>query len=387
MFESFSRQGRLSQNDTKKEITTGILEHFEEKENEHVTPFQIPEQEIGDWDKRLFYQKQVPSTEGFLFPDISTSCDEDGFLYRDNFVHLESPRWLSYREEPLVYFSFCDKHLFTLCFNSDNTIKSVIQGSFLGDYDKEIVIAALSSPVDFPYREYLMRYFGVEEDLSLRTKLEQRFASERRRVDSLETEYAHTPKLPGWETTDPKNHNPSSFRYIVHTVSETGKFLQILKSLKFDTEEVDDDSNFDVDPFEDPEAFVCRSSLSTSVIDQTHYGLFADVGFILSVPRENIVQASSDTLAATIIHSDANEYEYSVDVSAQQILDYTHGTSYNEVVIQGTKPGTTNSIEIVGGVIVVNPISGQPHDLGEYEKIRSFCEQRSLPLVFLPRPL
>ncbi len=96
------------------------------------------------------------------------------------------------------------------------------------------------------------------------------------------------PKIWG-ETSDPKEHDPKKFRYLVHALNPFATALQPLVAIsaessgayKVDKSEGDQSINL----FDQPERLGERVSLSMSLIDQNHTGTWGQGGIIVDAPE------------------------------------------------------------------------------------------------------
>ncbi len=95
-------------------------------------------------------------------------------------------------------------------------------------------------------------------------------------------EQHHQPRLWG-ETTDPKEHNPKHFRYLVHAINPFAKMsatagcaLGLMEG--FGPETSGDQS---ISMYKQPERIGDRVSASMSLIDQDHTATWGPVGLLL----------------------------------------------------------------------------------------------------------
>ena len=108
-----------------------------------------------------------------------------------------------------------------------------------------------------------------------------------------------TPKEPerklGWkpwgEVTDPREHNPDRFRYLVHAISPGSRSTVVLMGmleLKTDPHSIAvDEGDQSTNLFLHPERVAQRVALSCSLIDQHHHGTW-DVRDSLSKLRQQM---------------------------------------------------------------------------------------------------
>jgi len=188
------------------------------------------------------------------------------------------------------------------------------------------------------------------------------------------------PSLKDWEMTDPKHHNPEKFRYIVHALSDDE---DLDFSLAMEHYRGGLDSGFPIehpiDPRVNPKEFLQKKYLSCSLIDQDHQDTTGMTGLILAVPKENILRAHPMDLGTTY-----NEEVFNLDSDpdlpdAQDILEQTMPSYYNEVLITNTSK-TGKKIKYAGAfTFVFAPGKSVRPDLDG--KIREFAKKQKIPLI------
>ena len=99
------------------------------------------------------------------------------------------------------------------------------------------------------------------------------------------------PELKIWgEVSDPKEHDPKKFRYLVHTFNSFAVALQPLVAISAELSgayKVDkSEGNQSINLFDQPERLSERVSLSMSLIDQEHTGTWGQGGIIVDAPEE-----------------------------------------------------------------------------------------------------
>ena len=180
-----------------------------------------------------------------------------------------------------------------------------------------------------------------------------------------------------WSTNNPEHHDMEKFRYIVHAVTneERSKLLEISRlSMIAEGEEVEKIQEGDV--FDDPENFLKRRFISTSIIDEVHRGLWSDAGVILDVPEGNILKASSSDIGSI-----PNERILKTKedlLGASQILKETSKQDYNEIVVSGYNPDSNEESKISGVFIVMDIRTG---------KVKKFAKENSLPIIEINEPV
>lgn len=193
-----------------------------------------------------------------------------------------------------------------------------------------------------------------------------------RREERLRREHVIKDKPSGWDTTDPLNHNPNNFRYIVHTTSKGSldgaawqtyaRRLGPKREMQGNTWEVLIGD------------FLARNSTSCTLIDEVHRATYKwDVmpqGFILDVPEENIVALDPTDLGThnfiqgkqerDRIHRDGIELKCNTS-SAQAFLETCAHDFRNEVLVDGIGP-KGRQIRIAGVFLITDPYLETPLD-------------------------
>lgn len=228
------------------------------------------------------------------------------------------------------------------------------------------------NPLNPEYSQDLYRIFTNEEVRQYVELLPQAFEREKR----LQVEYPTKDKPSGWQTTDPQSHNPDNFRYIVHTIINTGD-NDYLASLLGKPEKT-----YRMRKWMSLADFLSREMISCTLIDEVHRGTYDQRkavfhGFILNVPEENIVAIAPGDMVkpwgesqhgAQIYSRQEREQYVSVKrgldlkrntTSAQQFFDNGVNPTYNEVVIDGIGP-KGRQISIGGIFLIIDPVLGAP---------------------------
>ncbi len=327
----------------------------------------------------LLYKVNIISFSDLETPNLEKNTGERK-IYNSNNVLLERGDMDFNRS--ILYLYYYGEQLARIEVDDQNNVKKIFWGGKLSD--KKILNLVITTNPDIPYKEHLKRFFNINEDDSSVKELEENYKNESARVKEVLEQYETIEKLPGWKTTDPNHHDPSNFRYFVHTVNPISITQQLQKAALREDEFNENDSNLNIDVLEEPEKFVQRKFVSTSIIDQAHYALYANYGVILGVPEDNIIQADSETMVT--VHSDQSKYEKQ-ESSAQKILENTHFKYYNEVVINGKNPKTGEQIQIIGGIIVTDPFTKKPINQEGALSIERFCSRENIPLVYISKPI
>lgn len=187
--------------------------------------------------------------------------------------------------------------------------------------------------------------------------------------------------------TDPKEHNPTKFRYLVHAFNPYARFTQksadssfrelLSGAYKIDTSEGDQSINL----FNQPERLGERVSLSMSLIDQEHITTWGEGGIIVEAHIENIVITSPTDSGS---HSSSKDFlkrqaQNQLQLSGEALLQLTSGVTYNEV-LAFAKSESGETLRLKGFFIKVDK-RGQPTDEVIAEKMKQHAERLNLPLV------
>lgn len=194
------------------------------------------------------------------------------------------------------------------------------------------------------------------------------------------------PELKIWgEVSDPKEHDPKKFRYLVHAFNPFATASQPLAAIsaelsgayKVDKSEGDQSINL----FDQPERLSERVSLSMSLIDQEHTGTWGQGGIIVEAPEGNIVITSPTDTGS---HSSSKDFirrqaQDQLHLSGEQLLQSTSDGIYNEVVAFA-KSESGETVRLKGLFIKVDK-RGQPTDPVIAEKMKQHARRLNLPLV------
>lgn len=146
--------------------------------------------------------------------------------------------------------------------------------------------------------------------------------------------------------TDPRTHDDNRFCYLVYAYNPPAQLALRELARREKAYSSSADMGY-VNLLEHPELIATRPTISTSVIRQDHTATFADVGYILKVPAENVLAASPDDRGTFV--KDRQELEQlkerrDIYGTVDQLVRAS--SALNEVVVTGkTEAGET---EIVG---------------------------------------
>ncbi len=204
--------------------------------------------------------------------------------------------------------------------------------------------------------------------------------------DVIPTSPEKEPEIKIWgEVSDPKEHDPKKFRYLVHAFNPLATATQRLAAIsseisgayKVDKSQGDQSINL----FDQPDRLGERVSLSMSLIDQEHTETWGEGGIIVEAPESNIIITSS---ADTGSHSSSKEFlrkqaQDQSRLSGNQLLLFTSDKIYNEVVAFA-KSETGETVRLKGFFIKVDK-NGQPIDSVIAQKMRQHAARLNLPLI------
>ena len=190
-------------------------------------------------------------------------------------------------------------------------------------------------------------------------------------------------------TTDPREHNPNYFKYIVHSIqSESLRLHRDILEIQLKLNGLDVDENRRTDLLRNSDDIAKKAVISTSLIDQNHRGTWGNVGFILDVPAENILSVSNQdmgSLPRSAEYVKARLRERDIE-SPDVLLKNTHPSQYNELEITGTNPfDLSKKVKVIGVFIKVGP-DGKPqeNDANLLGKIRGIAGTYNLPIIDIP---
>lgn len=202
-------------------------------------------------------------------------------------------------------------------------------------------------------------------------------------VGAVESERAYDsqPRFQG-DTTDPTQHDPTSFRYLVHALNPYAVLNVLSSSVGASADPSHGDQSINM--YEQPERVAERVSLSMSLIDQDHTATWGRVGLIISAPEENIV-LTSRTDAGAHNHNKDSLLEQGARngvMSADQLLASTSPQQHNEVVALADHDGS--KLETIGFFYKVNS-KGESVDPVIVRQMQMHAKRLGLPIVEIPQ--
>lgn len=189
-----------------------------------------------------------------------------------------------------------------------------------------------------------------------------------------------TKKSDSWgNTTDPREHNPQQFRYLVHMFNPFNEALHGPTALGEERSEQQA-----INLMEQPERISERVSLSMSLVDQDRMEVWGLGGLIVYAPESNIIITSPRDSA--VKNSDlrglSDRARELPRLSPEEVLNQTARGKYNEIVAQGEKEGSRLE---VSGILLVKDIDGDTaNDSNFVAKLREQAERLGLPLIEAP---
>lgn len=199
----------------------------------------------------------------------------------------------------------------------------------------------------------------------------------------------------GLETcTNPNSHNPKKFRYLVHALqSPSARLAHWIWFLQMAASEINRWRQVQIstiDPWKNPQELYKKGVISTSLIDENHRKTWAEVGFILEAPDENVLDCWSQDLWTALysreIVKKSREISWRIHdvLDANDLLENSSNDNYNEVVI--TWESDTWKVQIVWVFEKILP-DGTPLDKKLSEKIRWIWARLNVPIVQILEPI
>ena len=179
----------------------------------------------------------------------------------------------------------------------------------------------------------------------------------------------------GGSLTDPRNHSSNRFSYLVHAL--TDKNSRLMQDL-FLVQEKSFQKGQYIDLLTHPEKIAEKKIISCSLIDQSKFSTFSNVGLILNCPPENIVGMSSSDAGTDFSNPDqVMSSRQTVHKTPQELLQETSKRTYNEVVITGSS--NKRNVSIIG--CFIKTAKGRPNDPETSCQIQKLADRLSVPVV------
>ena len=187
------------------------------------------------------------------------------------------------------------------------------------------------------------------------------------------------------DTTDPNNHNPDQYRYLVHGINLLSKMSKLIATQSAIEAGLTYDESWGdqtISMYDRPEELGNRVSVSMSLIDQDHTGTWGDAGLIIEAPECNVVLTSSTDMGAVNDNRDflLGQARQHPVMSGDVLLKNSSSDSYNEVVAVGTNPDSQQPLRLAGFFYKVTPY-GEVHDRALVARMQAHATHLGLPIV------
>lgn len=182
------------------------------------------------------------------------------------------------------------------------------------------------------------------------------------------------------QTTDPSQHNPDNFRYLVHAFNPFSLFNAIYISKKTGASN-DEVRRQSIDLRIRPEEIDERVSVSMSLIENGHTATYGSSGIIVQAPESSIVFTSPTD--AGVINSNKGRLVARGQsrglLSPDQLLEHGSPHTYNEVVALGR-----SGLRAVGLFYKVDSRK-KPVDSDQAANMLGLGRRTGLPVVEIPK--
>ncbi len=182
------------------------------------------------------------------------------------------------------------------------------------------------------------------------------------------------------QTTDPSQHNPDNFRYLVHAFNPFSLFNAIYISKKTGASN-DEVRRQSIDLRIRPEEIDERASVSMSLIENGHTATYGSSGIIVQAPESSIVFTSPTD--AGVINSNKERLVARGQsrglLSPDQLLEHGSPHTYNEVVALGR-----SGLRAVGLFYKVDSRK-KPVDSDQAANMLGLGRRTGLPVVEIPK--
>ncbi|MBF0595577.1 MAG: trypsin-like peptidase domain-containing protein, partial [Candidatus Omnitrophica bacterium] len=189
--------------------------------------------------------------------------------------------------------------------------------------------------------------------------------------------------------TDPRLHTEASWTYIVHGIQDEFYHSEtrgdVIRAAIQAGEEIDPSRNINL--LYEPERISEYSRISASYISFTNTETWGEVGFILSVPSENIFATSPQDVGAPIWKGKAwvrKQLKNRNLMTPERLLALTRPGQYNELEIAGQHPDDPGKkLGIAGVFLKVSPKGRPVASRGLVEPILRAANKLGVPVVHL----
>jgi hypothetical protein len=175
--------------------------------------------------------------------------------------------------------------------------------------------------------------------------------------------------------SDPRQHNPQEFRYLIHSFNDFNQALSIQTVTSGFSEQQA------VNLQQQPDRVADRVSLSMSLIDQAHTVTWGPGGLIVKAPESNVLIASPED--AAVSNSDIQALKEDAAsrklLSPDEVLSDTPDGKYNEIVAVG-RDANGNQLEL-DGFFIVQDVDGDISNEPLKRHLQTLAIQKGLPFI------
>lgn len=184
-------------------------------------------------------------------------------------------------------------------------------------------------------------------------------------------------------TTEPLQHNPENYRYLVHAINPFSQMNALTITLYDARDGITYDKAWGdqkISMYDRPERLAERVSLSMSLIDQDHTGTWGAAGLIVEAPKHNVVLTSSSDTGA---HNNNLDFlmrqadKYGVQ-DGDTLLSLSYPGSYNEVVAVANRDGHPVQLK---GFFYKATQSGEPYNKQLAKRMQMHGSRLGLPVI------
>jgi len=193
-----------------------------------------------------------------------------------------------------------------------------------------------------------------------------------------------SPDIPKWGgTTDPIQHDPLQYRYLVHAINPFSSMKAQLITLYDARDGIKYDESWGdqkISMYDQPERIGERVSLSMSLIDQDHTATWGEAGLIVEAPEQNVVLTSSSDVGAHNNNLDflLKQAQNHGVMSVDNLISSTSPHSYNEVVAVASRDGQQLQLK---GFFYKSTKAGEPFNRQLASRMQAHASRLGLPVV------
>ena len=202
----------------------------------------------------------------------------------------------------------------------------------------------------------------------------------------IQNNFEHIPNSWTEGLSDPNDHNPDRYRYLVHAFNPMAKgtvgLINAQAQLSLIKSKTPHKVTKHVDLFFQPERLEEREAISCSLIDQDHSGTWGDCGLMLQLQADPLITSSSDCGTIGYVAEILEEQiRASKTLSPNKLLDQTGKETYNEVVVRG------KTANLRGFFVKVYEDSHEPLNPEMAKIIKFKAQSLNLPVVEIKSPV